>query len=830
MLRGIAAYLKWILDGCLSMDPLLMEWDDMPEKTAHRLLNALPNWLSERARLLNDRIVAPSGEFVLYWMHHAVRGHENPALDTALWVADRLQLPVLVYQGLGGDHPYNNDRHHTFILQGARDVEAELNSRGISYAFHLAPLPGEATPLRGLVVRAALTVTDDFPAPPLNQWIHRMAAFAPAAVWAVDTACIVPMQSVGRAYDRAFRFRRDTRDAFDERMRRPYPPLTVAVRAFRGDLGFEPLRLTTADIADCCASCQIDHSVGPVGHTHGGAKAGYQRWEQFKRHGLHDYDRTRNDAAIAFPSGVSRMSAYLHHGHVAPFRIVREAALSASQGASKYLDEILIWRELGHNFCFYHDHPGRFDLLPPWAQATLTAHTHDRRRQVFTWEALTRAQTGDPLWDAAQRSLLIHGELHNNVRMTWGKAILQWTRTPQEALQMLIDLNHRFALDGSDPNSYAGILWCLGLFDRPFKPPRSVIGTLRPRSTQAHASRLNMDRYVARVRRPAGGSPLQVAVIGAGISGLVAARTLSDHGHRVRLFEKARGLGGRLATRRTDVGSFDHGAQYFTGRDERFHRWLDSWRQIGLVRRWRGRIGVLRQGRYTPQKREMNRFVGVPGMSALAGHLAGGLDIQFNTRIGEIRSSGSAKTLIDRNGVQVGDFDALIITAPPEQSIALTRRLTPLVDRLQQVRMTPCWAVLLAFADPLALPFDGAFIHDSELSWIARNSSKPGRGPTDCWVLHATPEWSSAQLNAAADDVITRLGESFSAAAGVPLPTPVFSAAHRWRYAQAHQPLSAGCVWDRLTRIGCCGDWCYGSRIEGAFLSGAAVAGRVLSI
>jgi len=652
-------------------------------------MRALPDHLSERIRFLNNNPVAVNSEFVLYWMHHAVRSDENPALDTALWVANDLRLPVLVYQGLGGCHPYNNDRHHTFILQGAREVEAELDSLGISYAFYLAKSPEETTPLLGLITRSALTVTEEFPAPPIKQWAHRLASLSPVALWAVDTACILPMQTIKKPYDRAFRFRRANWNAFTKRMSRQYPTLTPTIRGFKGDLGFDPIRLASANVAECCASCRIDHTVGPVAHTQGGARAGYDRWNRFKQHGLKNYEKTRNDAAIDFPSGVSRMSAYLHHGHVSPFRIVREAALSTDKGAHKFLDEILIWRELAHNFCFFNEHPGRFDALPLWAQETLEARRQDPRDPIFTWEALARGRTGDRLWDAAQRSLLIHGELHNNLRMTWGKALLQWTRTPQAALQMMLDLNHRFALDGSDPNSYAGILWCLGLFDRPFTPSRPVIGTLRPRSTRTHAERLNLDRYATRVTRPATNTPLRVAIIGAGISGLVAARTLVDHGHQVHVFEKARGVGGRLSTRRTRTYAFDHGAQYFTARDKRFRQWVGSWRQIGRVRRWDGRIGVLRSGAFKPQKGNHDRFVGVPGMSALAGHLASDLNIHLNARIERIRRTDAITTLIDDNHLHRGTFDALIITAPPEQSYSLLRSLSTLADRLPLIRMMP---------------------------------------------------------------------------------------------------------------------------------------------
>ncbi|MEN8689938.1 MAG: FAD-dependent oxidoreductase [Desulfobacterales bacterium] len=788
----------------------------------------LPNHLSERVRDLSRLAFKDDGEFVLYWMHHAVRGHENPALDTAVFVAGRLGLPVLVYQGLGGRHPYNSDRHHTFIMEGARDVQQELAHRSITYHFYLARDPGSPTPLKELTARAALILTEDFPAPPFTAWSRRLAASSRAAFWTVDTACILPMPVLKKSYARAYQFRKDTWGEFKKRMTRRYEDPETVVQRFQGRLGFDPVDLVSADIAELCASCRIDHTVGPVPHTRGGATAGYHRWEQFKRHGMQNYARTRNDAAVAFPSGVSRMSAYLHHGQVSPFRIARETAASNAEGAEKFLDEMLIWRELAHNFCFYHRHPATFDALPAWAAKTLKDHRQDLRRSVYTWEQMARATTGDPLWDAAQKSLLIHGELHNNLRMTWGKAILQWTRSPEEALQIMIDLNHRYALDGNDPNSYGGILWCLGLFDRPFQPEKPVIGTLRPRSTRSHAARLDLRKYSVKIARPAISAPVRVAVIGAGLSGLVAARTLADHGLRVQVFEKARAPGGRMSTRRMNSFAFDHGAQYFTVGDERFQKFVDSWIQAGLVRRWDGRIRVVHGGEIRKERGEHLRFVGVPGMSAVTRHLADALNIRWSTRAQHVRNEGRGIVLADEHGDSLGSYDALIVSAPPEQSAELLAKLTPLVDQATAVRMAPCWAVMLAFGQPLELPFDGAFIHDTAVVWAARNSSKPGRGANECWVLHADSAWSFDHFDLAPEEVVHRLTASFFSAVDSLPVEPVFAAAHRWRYAKAQNPLDDGCLWDRQAMIGLCGDWCCNSRIEGAFLSGAAMAGRVL--
>ena len=791
----------------------------------------LPQHLTERVRIIKSAPVNRQGEFVLYWMHHAVRSHENPALDVAVALADQLKIPVLVYQGLGGRHPYNSDRHHTFIMEGARDIQKRFQEKGIRYVFYLAERPQSTAPLRRLADRAAITITEDFPAPPFPGWMQQLARKSVSALWAVDCACIIPMQSIPKSYSRAYQFRRQTLQEYKWRVPLDWITIKSNIPFFDGDPGFNPIDFNSADIAELCARCEIDHSIGPVAHTPGGSEAGYDRWEAFKARGLKQYARQRNDAAVLFPRGVSRISAYLHHGHVSPFRVAREAALERHAGAEKYLDELLIWRELAHNFCFHNRNPESLDVLPEWARQTLRAHADDPRPAIYYREKLSRGDTGDDLWDAAQQSLLVHGELHNNVRMTWGKALLQWTRSPENALRMMIDLNHRYALDGNDPNSYGGLLWCLGLFDRPFKPEKPVIGSLRPRPTAEHAKRLDMGKYRQKVCGPVSGRPLSIAVIGAGLSGLTAARILKDHGHDVRVYEKSRGAGGRMATRREGELRFDHGAQYFTVRDDRFHNYLESWQDEGLVEEWKGAIAsISRPGAIKILSPTVRRYVGVPGMNTVARHLAEAVRPVYRTQVRSVDYRGGQWQLTGNDDSVIDRCKILIVTAPAEQAAMLLSDQTDLLPRLQSVRMRPCWAVMAAFEKSLGTAFDGAFFNNAPISWAARNNSKPGRTQTESWIIHAENQWSITHANKSADTVAESLTDAFFEYIGSDSNKPIFLKAHFWRYAIAENPLKEGFLWDPVTKVGVCGDWCMLSRVEGAFLSGMAIAGRILGM
>ena len=776
-----------------------------------------------------------TGELVLYWMHHAVRAHENPSLDVAIRFAAELGKPLLVYHALSEHYPYASDRHHAFILQGARDVQREMSDRGIAYVFHLQREGHRGPHLRDLARRAAVVISDDMPLEPVTGWLERLQTLCDVPILCVDSSCVVPLPLVPQAHTRAFAYRDATKTLYADRLNRSYVEQPIDCGMFWGELPFPSLDLQRADLPELIARCQIDHSIAPVADTPGGSRAAYARWDAFKRNGLSGYARRRNDAAD--PGGVSRMSAYLHFGMVSPFRIAREAS---ERGAEKYLEELLIWRELAYHFCH---HMGEsiemLQGLPAWARATLAEHAADPRPQTLSWEAFSRGQSGDPLWDACQQSLRRHGELHNNLRMTWGKAILPWAGSPERALQIAIDLNHRYALDGRDPSSYGGLLWCFGQFDRPFQPPQPIFGEVRPRPLEEHSRRLDLKKFRGHVDRSVGAGPPHVAVVGAGIGGLIAARTLVDHGLRVRTFDKSRGPGGRMATRRTDQDwRFDHGAQYFTARSCQFCRYVRSWVEDGLVEAWGGRIVQLRHGQQVAEKGGTVRYVAKPGMNALAKHLAQELDVTLGSCVERLeRTRDQRWRLIDDRGASLGEFDRVIVNCPPPQAAQLLAEHTQLTQPIRQVVMNPCWAVLLRQPRRLALDFDGAFVDDSPLAWISRDNAKPGRSErqADHWVLHATAGWSRENLEADAGWVASQLREAFAAATGVAIeelgdgvaPDSLLLA-HRWRYAIPEKPLDVDCLWDAGEGLGACGDWCGGPRIEGAFLSGVAVAGALL--
>jgi len=325
--------------------------------------------------------------------------------------------------------------------------------------------------------------------------------------------------------------------------------------------------------------------------------------------------------------------------------------------------------------------------------------------------------------------------------------------------------------------------------------------------------------------------PFSVAVVGAGVSGLSCARELAVRDFDVTVFEKSRGIGGRVSTRRTGAGlHFDHGAQYFTVKNESFAAAVDLWRKAGLASPWEGRIRVLDRGSVSDTRSSQQRFVGVPKMNAPCKWIAEGLEVKLSTHVELLQRSGAKWRLLGDDRRDLGEFDSVVVSVPAPQTRQLVEPVPFLREAIESIEMQPCWAVMVAFEQPLRLPFEGAFVNRSALSWIANSSSKPGRiSHPECWVLHGSAEWSDQHLEQPPEAITPQLIEAFFLAIGrAPVP-PVYQSSHRWRYAIPPDPLSERCLWDAEASIGVCGDWCAGPRVEGAYLSGHELAQQIIT-
>ena len=319
---------------------------------------------------------------------------------------------------------------------------------------------------------------------------------------------------------------------------------------------------------------------------------------------------------------------------------------------------------------------------------------------------------------------------------------------------------------------------------------------------------------------------LKVGVLGAGIAGLAAAGRLKARGHEVTVFDKGRGPGGRASSRRRGLFHFDHGAQYFTARQEEFSAAVGGWLAAGVVAPWDGHIVSLVGGVTSPLKSETRRYVGQPQMSGLAKHLARELDVRCGVLVDEL-TRVDGLWMPEEGGEILGAFDRLIVAMPPAQAAQLLEADSPLGGVARSVEMRPCWCVMLGLEARLEVPFDGAFCNESALSWISSDNSKPSRPQTEAWVLHASPEWTEEHLHEEREQVIKALTAEFEEVTGVVLPPVSHRDAHRWGLAQpaSEEPVQALCDLERGLALAC-GAY-VGGRVEGAYMSGLAAAAGI---
>ncbi|MFZ5723159.1 MAG: NAD(P)/FAD-dependent oxidoreductase [Pseudomonadota bacterium] len=326
---------------------------------------------------------------------------------------------------------------------------------------------------------------------------------------------------------------------------------------------------------------------------------------------------------------------------------------------------------------------------------------------------------------------------------------------------------------------------------------------------------------------------LRVAVIGAGIAGLSCASRLAEAGFRVDVFEKSRGTGGRLNTRRDHGTAFDLGAQYFTVRDPRFAAAVDAWAQAGAAARWDFSPWIIdAQGKVLPSPDNTERWVGAPTMTALTQQLAGrNVVLCTQTTIDAVERRHGLWTLYAGEALSFEGFHALVVAVPAPQALRFVQASPALAAAARAAVLEPCWSVAIGFEQPTGLLMEGAFARGQPVSWLARNSGKPGRaGSPEVWVLHAAPAWSEEHLEAPPEAVARHLLRWFQTAFRLEDREAAWLHAHRWRFARTAHRVAEGHPFDERLQLGLCGDWCGGGRVEGAWLSGRGLADVLTAI
>jgi deoxyribodipyrimidine photo-lyase len=449
--------------------------------------------LSSRVTQLNQNPINTNARYVLYWMQMYKRASNNYALNFAIQMANERGLPLVVYEGLKYYYPWANDRIHTFILEGVAEKRKEFAQRGIRYVFYLQRNKRDPkNTVARLAKQAALVVTDDFPCFIIPHHNERIAELN-LPVFAVDANGMVPLSLLPKEEYAAYTIRPKINRLLPDQPRRIF---TTKINQCKLNLEVDcpETEVTDDTIAELVTSCDIDHSVKPSPLYQGGTANGRKRLKHFIKNILPNYDETRNEPSI---DGSSRLSPYLHFGFLSIQEIVDAVEKSDAPQSSKeaFLEESIVRRELSFNLTHHNPSYDTLNALPPWVQQTMREHRGDERPDLIEAEKIESAETYDELWNAAQRELVETGLLHNYVRMLWGKKVIEWQRSYEMAFELLVHLNNKYALDGRDPNSYAGILWCFGKHDRPW-PERPIFGKMRYMSSKSMGRKFKAKQYI----------------------------------------------------------------------------------------------------------------------------------------------------------------------------------------------------------------------------------------------------------------------------------------------------------------------------------------------
>jgi len=443
----------------------------------------------ERVEALNA-MERRKGKYVLYWMQASQRAQCNHALEYAIVQADALGIPVVAFFGITDSFPEGNQRHYKFMLEGLRDAKRSLEKRGIQLVIQ------RCSPERGASMMsrdAALAVVDRGYLRIQKAWRRDGAAAMDCPLLQVESDVVVPVKEASpkEEYSAA---------TIRKKLRRKLTSYLVPLKEARplaDSLALDFESFPVEDVEQALSHLEVDRSVQPVPVLRGGSEEAGRHLEIFLDEKLEHYDEFRNDPTRSY---LSLMSPYLHFGQISPLHIALRISGSGAADAEAYLEELIVRRELGINFVFYNDRYDTFASLPDWAIGSLKAHGQDPRPYRYSRREFEEGNTHDPYWNAAQREMVLRGKMHGYMRMYWGKKILEWSSTPEEAYQTAIYLNNKYELDGRDPSGFMGVAWCFGKHDRPWGE-RPIFGNIRYMNAGGLKRKFDADGYVQLVRR-----------------------------------------------------------------------------------------------------------------------------------------------------------------------------------------------------------------------------------------------------------------------------------------------------------------------------------------
>jgi len=446
----------------------------------------------ERVKVLNEGD-ARNGNYVLYWMQASPRSEYNHALEYAILKANELNKPLVVFFGITDTYPEANERHYYFMVEGLKEVQSSLEQKGVRMViWHKSPELGAIE----LSEDASLAVVDRGYLKIQRKWRSYAAKNVACPLVQVESDVIVPIEEASPKEEySAATFRSKIKKKLDYFLA---PPRENNPKV--DSLHMDFASFDVENVKRAITRLNIDRSVKKVNTFRGGTSEAKKHLEDFLRNKLGRYPKLRNNPTQDY---LSNMSPYLHFGQISPLYIASKVLATDSLGKDAYLEELIVRRELSMNFVFYNENYDSLDGLPKWAKTTLEEHEKDPREYLYTLEELDNAETHDPYWNAAQEEMKLTGKMHGYMRMYWGKKILEWSETPEDALKNALFLNDKYELDGRDPNGFTGVAWCLGKHDRPWKE-RSIFGKTRYMNAKGLKRKFDADGYVEKVKNVKG--------------------------------------------------------------------------------------------------------------------------------------------------------------------------------------------------------------------------------------------------------------------------------------------------------------------------------------
>jgi deoxyribodipyrimidine photo-lyase len=430
-------------------------------------------------------------KYVLYWMQSSQRTEYNLALTYAILKANKLNKPIIAFFGITPTYPKANLRHYQFMLDGLKEVKNSLEKIGIkTIVLNKSPEKG----IVDLAKDSCLIVVDKGYTKTIKQWHKFAAGQVECPLIEVEDNIVIPVEEVsGKEEYSAATIRPKIM-----KKRQNYITKLSETEPARNSLDLEFATLNLKDYKEI-SDLNLDKSVKPVGYFKGGSSEASRHLENFIKNKLSDYLEHKNDPNA---DCLSNLSPYLHFGQISSIYITLKILDAPVSNAAKeaYLEELIVRRELSVNYVNFNQNYDSFDGLPEWAKRTLLSHKKDPRDYLYSLKELESAKTHDPYWNAAQNEMLITGKMHGYMRMYWGKKLIEWTDSPKKAFEIALYLNDKYELDGRDPNGYAGVAWCFGKHDRPWKE-RRIFGIVRYMNSDGLRKKFDADKYVRKVTK-----------------------------------------------------------------------------------------------------------------------------------------------------------------------------------------------------------------------------------------------------------------------------------------------------------------------------------------